>query len=267
MSMPAFLPPPEMAGADAFARWGDHRHLSVLLAAATKVMVLTGAGLSAPSGIPTYRGRGGKWTAMQPVLHGEFVSDAGKRAEQWGRSCDDLEAFSAAGPNAGHRALARLAGRTETFLATQNVDGLHAESGFPADRMVELHGNARRVRCLGCGAVEPFDPASVRADLAAGRDPACPACGGMLKPDVTLFGATLEPGLMDRAAAAAEACIVFLAVGTSLSVQPAAGLLEVASEGGAVIVIANDGITPYHGAAHLLLAGDAAAHLAAAVPG
>lgn len=266
MSMPSFLPPPDLPGADAFSRWGDHRHLAVVFEMAPRIMVLSGAGLSAPSGIPTYRGRGGKWTVQDPILHGQFVADEASRLEQWRRSCDDLEAFGGAEPNAGHRALTRLAASRQVFLATQNVDGLHADAGFPEDRMVELHGNGRRVRCMSCGKRTPFDAGAVRSEVEAGRPPAC-ACGGLLKPDVTLFGANLEPGVMERAVAEADGCIAFLAVGSSLSVNPAAGLLEVAMEGGAVVVVAVDGITPYHGAAHLLLAGDAVAHLDAAVAG
>ncbi len=203
---------------------------------------------------------------MEPIRHPDFVRDESSRLEQWRRSCDDLEAFGGAAPNAGHRALTRLAAARDVFLATQNVDGLHDAAGFPGDRMVELHGNGRRVRCMSCGARTPFHVAEVRAQVAAGRSPAC-GCGGLLKPDVTLFGADLEPGVMERAVTEAEGCIAFLAVGSSLSVNPAARLLEVAFEGGAVVVVAVDGITPYHGAAHLLLAGDAAAHLDAAVAG
>ena len=265
--MPAFLPPPEgMPLASAFSRWGDHRHLGAVLAGASRVMALTGAGLSAPSGLPTYRGREGRWTVEEPIRHQAFIAGGEPALRQWERSLADLDAFAEARPNRGHAALRRLAGARRTFVATQNVDGLHAASGFPEEDLVELHGNGRRAACLGCGARGPLGIPEHRAAVASGHAPTCEGCGGLLKPDVVLFGDTLPAQAIARATEAARDCIVFLAAGTSLTVHPAASLLRVAAEAGAVIVIAVDAVTPYHGAAHLLLAGDVAAHLDAAIP-
>jgi NAD-dependent deacetylase len=266
MDMPAFLPPPDIPLASAFSRWGDHRHLGAVLSGASRVMALTGAGLSAPSGLPTYRGREGRWTVEEPIRHQAFLTHPGAALSQWRRSLADLDAFSDARPNRGHEALVRLAAARRTFVATQNVDGLHADSGFPEQDLVELHGNGRRAACLGCGARTPLGDASHRAAVAERRTPTCGRCGGLLKPDVVLFGDTLRPETIERAGREAEGCIVFLAAGTSLTVHPAAALLKVAAEAGAVVVIAVDAVTQYHSAAHLLLSGDVAEHLALAVP-
>jgi len=264
MSLPPYLPPPAIPKANPFSRWGDHRHLAAVLDMATKVTFLTGAGLSAPSGIPTYRGTDGKWLTQDPITFGEFVRSEDKRLEQWRRTLKDYDSFGGARPNKGHVAMAELARSKDVTVITQNVDGLHGETrpALPEGRLIELHGNGKRICCLGCGAKFPFDRPMVAAAIEAGRSPECPKCDGDLMPDIVLFGANLDIDDISRARAAAEDCTVFVAVGTSLAVHPAADLVRTAVENGAVLVIAVDTVTPYHHLAHLLLAGDATEHLA-----
>ena len=250
-----------------FKPWGDHNHLAAVLGMASKVAFLTGAGLSAPSGIPTYRGSDGKWLTQDPITFGEFVRSDDKRLEQWHRTLRDYDAFGGAGPNRGHVAIAELARLREVTVITQNVDGLHGETdpALPNGRLIELHGNGKRTCCMECGAKYPFDRERVFRAVSEDRMPDCPKCGGDLMPDIVLFGAMLDGDDISRARAAAEECTVFVAVGTSLAVHPAADLVRTAVESGSVLVIAVDTVTPYHHLGHLLLAGDATEHLAKAV--
>jgi len=264
--MPPFLPPPAIAMASNFNRWGDHNHLAAVLDMASKVSFLTGAGLSAPSGIPTYRGTDGKWLTQDPITFGEFVRSEDKRVEQWRRTLKDYDAFGGAKPNQGHVAISELARTKEVTVITQNVDGLHGETkpALPDRGLIELHGNGKRTCCMECGAKFPFDRERVFRAVSEDRTPECPKCDGDLMPDIVLFGANLDVDDITRARAAAEDCTVFVAVGTSLAVHPAADLVRTAVENGAVLVIAVDTVTPYHHLGHLLLAGDATEHLAKA---
>ncbi|GAA2130041.1 NAD-dependent protein deacetylase [Kitasatospora kazusensis] len=211
------------------------------------VAVLTGAGISTDSGIPDYRGPNGLWQrdpeAAKLVTYRHYVAEPEIRRRAW-LMRRDMGALPAE-PNAGHRALVELerSGLPMRVL-TQNVDGLHQKAGLPDRKVFELHGNARQVQCLRCRVVGEMGDALAR--LAAGEpDPACLACGGVLKPATVMFGELLDPVVLDRARAVAKGCDLFLAVGSTLQVHPAAGLVETAVEGGARLIVVNAEPTPY----------------------
>uniref|UniRef100_UPI0013DEEFFF SIR2 family NAD-dependent protein deacylase n=1 Tax=Modestobacter sp. KNN46-3 TaxID=2711218 RepID=UPI0013DEEFFF len=214
--------------------------------------VLTGAGISTDSGIPDYRGPNGVWTrdpdAEKLVTLSYYVADPEIRRRAWLMRRDTAPD---ARPNAGHAALVELErqGRLRALL-TQNVDGLHTDAG--SSGVLELHGTVREVECLACGARTPMTAALARVD-AGEPDPACADCGGVLKSATISFGQALDADVLDAAAQAAADCDVFLAVGTSLGVHPAAGLVEVAAASGARVVIVNAEPTPYDGLADLVV--------------
>jgi NAD-dependent deacetylase len=225
------------------------------LIGARRVCVLTGAGISTDSGIPDHRGPSGLWTkdpdAEKLVTLSWYLADPEVRRRSW-LLRRDLQA-AAARPNAGHAALVELErqGRLRALL-TQNVDGLHQAAGSSPGLVLELHGTVHAVDCTGCGDRTPMAAALSR--VAAGDpDPACRRCGGVLKSATVYFGQALDPGVVDEAAAAAADCDVLLAVGTSLAVHPAAGLVDVAAAHGARVVIVNAEPTPYDGIADLVV--------------
>lgn len=222
---------------------------------AAAVTVLTGAGISTESGIPDFRGPQGVWTknpAAQALFTIEnYLADPDVRRQAWQARL--ANPMWRATPNAGHRALVGLE-RTGRLCAiiTQNIDGLHQAAGSTPDRVVEIHGTARWVVCLDCGRRTPAP--DVLARVAAGEtDPPCVYCGGIQKSATISFGQTLDPAVLRAAVAASAGCEVFLAVGTSLTVHPAAGLCDYALASGARLVILNAEPTPYDGAAHAVL--------------
>ncbi|WP_405923488.1 SIR2 family NAD-dependent protein deacylase [Streptomyces sp. NBC_00035] len=211
------------------------------------VAILSGAGVSTDSGIPDYRGPNGLWRtdpeAEKLVTYEYYMGDPEIRRRAWlmRRQSGALRAE----PNAAHRAVAELerAGVPVRVL-TQNVDGLHQLAGMPARKVLELHGSARSVVCTGCHARGPMDEVLARVD-AGEDDPACLTCGGILKPATVMFGERLDPVVLGEAAAITKACQIFIAVGSSLQVQPAAGLTGVAADHGARLIIVNAEPTPY----------------------
>jgi NAD-dependent deacetylase len=219
---------------------------------ARRICVLTGAGISTDSGIPDYRGPDGVWTrdpdAEKLVTFSYYVRDPEIRRKAWLMRRDTAPD---ARPNPGHAALVGLQrqGRLRALL-TQNVDGLHQEAGSTG--VLELHGTVREVECLSCGTRTPMTEALARVD-AGEPDPACRDCGGILKSATISFGQLLDAEVLDAAAQAAADCDVFLAIGTSLGVHPAAGLVEVAAARGARVVIVNAEPTPYDGLADLVV--------------
>ncbi|MFK4121255.1 SIR2 family NAD-dependent protein deacylase [Streptomyces longwoodensis] len=211
------------------------------------VALLSGAGISTDSGIPDYRGPGGLWRrdpeAEKLVTHSFYMADPDIRRRAW-LMRRDAGALGAE-PNAAHRAVAELErSGVPVRVITQNVDGLHQLAGMPARKVLELHGSARSVVCTRCHARGSMRDALAR--VAAGEDdPPCLECGGVLKPATVMFGERLDPVVLGEAVAITKACQVFLAVGTSLQVQPAAGLARVAVEHGARLVVVNAEPTPY----------------------
>jgi NAD-dependent deacetylase len=211
------------------------------------VAVLTGAGISTASGIPDFRGPQGVWTrnpiAELSANYGDYLLNPELRERSWTARRDN-PAWRAE-PNAGHLALVRLerSGRSVRIL-TQNIDRLHQKAGSTPRKVLELHGNMFEVVCVGCGARTSMQAALDR--VAAGEpDPACLGCGGVLKSATIMFGQVLDPDVIGEAVLIARACSIFLAVGSSLRVQPAAGLCAVAVEEGADLVVVNNEPTEY----------------------
>ena len=220
---------------------------------ARRICVLTGAGVSTDSGIPDYRGPNGVWTrdpdAEKLVTLSWYLRDPEIRRRSWLLRRE--LATADVSPNGGHDALADLQrqGRLRALL-TQNIDGLHQAAGSTG--VLELHGTVLEVMCTGCGARATIAEALARVD-GGEPDPACARCGGVLKTATVYFGAALDAEVLDAAAQAAADCDVFLAVGTSLGVHPAAGLVEVAAAHGARVAIVNAEPTPYDDVADLVV--------------
>jgi NAD-dependent deacetylase len=232
---------------------------------ARSVVVLTGAGISTDSGIPDFRGPQGLWTKnpkaerMSDLRY--YVRDPEVRRLAWQNRLRS-PAWTAE-PNAGHRALVELQRRgTLHALLTQNIDELHQQAGIDPAKVVELHGTLRRYTCLACGAGGPMEDVLARV-RAGDEDPACEHCSGILKSATISFGQNLDPALLARAEQAAADADLFLAVGTSLTVYPAARLPEIAVESGARLVIINAEPTPLDGRAHAVLRGEAGEILSA----
>ena len=204
-----------------------------------KCVVFTGAGVSTESGIPDFRSPGGLWTRVQPIQFEEFVKSENARRESWKRRFDPATRFDTAEPNRGHRAIAHLV-RTgkASHVITQNIDGLHARSGVPEDKIVELHGNNMYARCLVCGARHELEPIK-QAFEKDGTLPTCKFCGGIVKTATVSFGQQMPPEAMRRAQEAALDCDLMLTVGSSLVVYPAAGFPALAKQNGAKLVILN----------------------------
>ncbi len=212
---------------------------------ARSVAALTGAGMSTASGIPDFRGPQGIWTRSPESQRlssiDAYIEDPEVRRRSWqGRR--DHPAWTAS-PNAGHAALVALeqAGRLRS-IATQNIDGLHQKAG--STRVLELHGTIRDTVCLACGDRRPMGQTLDRLD-AGDPDPACLVCGGILKSATVSFGQQLDPAVLQSAAFSAQVCDLYLAIGSTLTVHPAAGLCQIAVEHGARLVIVNDAPTPY----------------------
>jgi NAD-dependent deacetylase len=225
--------------------------------AARCVVALTGAGISTESGIPDFRGPQGVWTrnpeAEKQATIQHYVADPDVRKRAW-RSRLDSPAWSAR-PNAGHVALVALERRGKlATLITQNVDGLHQAAGSSPERVVEIHGTWREVTCLACGERAPMERALARV-RAGEEDPPCRTCGGILKSATISFGQGLVPEDIARAQSAARACDLMLAIGTKLSVWPVAGVVPLAKDAGARVVILNAEPTEMDALADVILRG------------
>ncbi|WP_037673770.1 Sir2 family NAD-dependent protein deacetylase [Streptomyces griseus] len=211
------------------------------------VAILSGAGISTDSGIPDYRGPNGLWRrdpeAEKLVTYEYYMGDPEIRRRSWQmrRKNRTLKAE----PNAAHRAVAELErSGVPVRVITQNVDGLHQLAGMPARKVLELHGTAREVVCTACHARGPMEEALARVE-AGEEDPPCRECGGILKSATVMFGERLDPQVLAEAVAITKACRLFFAVGTTLQVQPAAGLAGIAADHGARLTIINAEPTPY----------------------
>jgi NAD-dependent deacetylase len=225
--------------------------------AAQRPVVLTGAGISTDSGIPDFRGPQGVWTrnpqAEKQSTIQHYVADPEVRKQAW-RSRLDSPAWTAK-PNAGHLALVALErrGKLDTLI-TQNIDGLHQAAGISPAKVVEVHGTMREVVCLDCGERAAMERALARV-RAGEEDPPCRSCGGILKSATISFGQSLVPEDLRRAELAARRCDLLLAVGTKLSVWPVAGVVPVAKDAGARVVILNAEPTDMDGLADAVLRG------------
>lgn len=206
-------------------------------------VVFTGAGISTESGIPDYRSQGGIWNKFRPVYFDEFMSSRDARIEYWRRWVELYQGIVRAQPNPAHLALAQLHAKgLLQAVVTQNVDGLHQESGLPDEKIIELHGNTRRIRCMSCRQIVPTE--NVQQRLTAG-DPAPECeCGGYLKPDTISFGQSMPVAEVETAAALSRGSDFFMVVGSTLLVQPAAHMPYYAKNNSAFLAIINLSETP-----------------------
>lgn len=224
--------------------------LRELIERSSRIVAFTGAGLSAESGIPTYRGAGGLWTRYDPAIYASIEHFNMDPTYYWSFYRDvRYPIISKALPNAAHDALVALERHGMlTTVVTQNIDGLHQIAG--QRNVVELHGNTRRIICMSCGREHTMDSAFER--LQEAMPPTCD-CGGGLRPDVVFFGEPLPPGAMEAAGDAARRCDLMLVVGSSLVVHPAALVPRIAVENGARLAIVNIDPTPMDAVADLVL--------------
>ncbi|MGH7072854.1 MAG: SIR2 family NAD-dependent protein deacylase [Stellaceae bacterium] len=237
-----------------------------MIATSRRVVVFTGAGISTESGIPDFRSPGGVWSRMKPIYFDEFVQTEEKRREAWTRSFTGVMGWTGARPNAGHYAVARLVGRRNvSSVITQNVDNLHQESGISAAQVIELHGNASYATCLDCGLRHELEVLK-QSFLGRGEIPACRDCGGIVKTATISFGQAMPRPAMDRAEAETLQCDLFLVLGSSLVVYPAAGFPVLAKRNGATLVIVNREATELDEIADLVIHDEIGPVMSAAVP-
>ncbi|MFQ5430009.1 MAG: NAD-dependent deacetylase [Phycisphaerae bacterium] len=218
---------------------------------ATRGVAFTGAGISTESGIPDFRSPGGVWSRHRPVMYQDFLADPAERCRYWQIRKESIPGFLAARPNAGHLALAKLEaqGRLRAVI-TQNIDELHQRAG--SRRVLEIHGTAMRVHCLACD--KRWTCEQIQARLDAGEEEiTCDACGGLVKSMTVSFGQELPADVWQESMQLCRSCDVFLALGSSLVVYPAAQLPEAARQHGAKLIIINRDPTPMDESADLVI--------------
>jgi len=227
--------------------------LAELIRARRPCVVLTGAGISTESGIPDFRSPGGIWTQMAPIYFDEFLASEEARHETWRRRFVMEDTFKAAEPNRGHRAVDALVRRGKVAaIITQNIDGLHQASGIPPEKVIELHGNTTYATCLDCG--QRYEIADLRAIFEkTGAVPPCSECLGHVKTATVSFGQSMPVLAMQRAEQETRAADLFIVLGSSLVVYPAAGFPQLAKHNGANLVIVNREPTPLDQMADLVL--------------
>jgi NAD-dependent deacetylase len=236
-----------------------------MISEASRIVAFTGAGISTGSGIPDFRSPGGIWTKYRPIEFSDFLASEDARRESWRRKFATEETVRKATPNAGHHALARLHdwGKLHA-LVTQNIDGLHQASGIPDDRIIELHGNGTYAACLQCR--RRYELEWVRGVFAQNeRLPVCGACGGMIKTATISFGQAMPEDAMARAREATMAAELFIVLGSSLVVYPAAGFPIMAKRNGARLVIVNRDPTDQDEIADLVVNAEIGATMSRAV--
>jgi NAD-dependent deacetylase len=239
----------------------DVARLRELIEPAKVILPFTGAGISTECGIPDFRSPGGTWTKYRPIPFDEFVASQAMRDESWRRRFAMEDQFAAARPGRGHLALASLhrAGKAPAIV-TQNIDNLHQASGVPHEHVVELHGNTTYAICLDCA--RRYELRWVRQRFEAeGRSPDCADCGGYIKTATISFGQAMPEAPMRRAEELTRACDLFLAIGSSLVVWPAAGFPLMAKRNGARLVIINRDATDFDDVADLVIRHDIGAVL------
>jgi NAD-dependent deacetylase len=232
---------------------GANPDLVALLRHHRRLLIFTGAGISTGSGIPDFRGPGGVWTTQRPVMYQDFIASEAARLAHWEYKLAAADAFLRARPNVVHEAIVRLerAGRIRRIV-TQNIDGLHQKAGSRPERVVELHGTNAEVECLDCGHRAPSPPI-LDHFRATQRPPVCEDCGGPLKIATISFGQALRPADVRAAEQAALTADMVVALGSSLSVYPAAAIPKLAAERGVPYVIINRGPTGHDGDADVTL--------------
>jgi NAD-dependent deacetylase len=239
--------------------------LAALLAGSARIVVFTGAGISTESGIPDFRSPHGIWSKMSPILFQDFVASEDMRREAWRRKKLIDADMIAAEPNRGHRAVAELVRRGRcSRVVTQNIDGLHQRSGIADEHIVELHGNGTYAACLDCRLRHELAPIMAAFEV-HGTLPVCRDCGGIVKTATVSFGQSMPVEAMRRAERAARECDLFLVLGSSLVVYPAAGFPLVAKKAGAALAIVNRDPTEQDAVADLVIRESIGETLGAAV--
>ena len=227
--------------------------LKRLLGESRRAVIFTGAGMSTESGIPDFRSPGGVWSRMKPIMFQDFVADADMRREAWNRTFSGVAGWVGAEPNHGHYAVARLVARGKvSSVITQNVDNLHQASGIPPEQVLELHGNASYATCLECGLRHELDVLK-QSFLGTGEVPMCRDCGGLVKVATISFGQAMPEPVMRLAEIETRAADLFIVLGSSLVVFPAAGFPVMAKRNGAKLVIVNRDPTDMDDIADLVL--------------
>ena len=236
-----------------------------MIAEADSIVAFTGAGISTESGIPDFRSPGGIWTKYKPIEFGDFLRSEEARRETWRRKFATEPTLRKATPNAGHRALAKLVEQGKMpAVITQNIDGLHQASGVPEDQVIELHGNTTYAACLDCRRRYELD--WVRGIFADNeRLPMCTDCGGHIKTATISFGQSMPEAAMARAHEATLAADLFIVLGSSLVVYPAAGFPTLAKRNGARLVIVNREPTDLDEMADLVIHAEIGATMSRAV--
>ena len=245
-------PAPGFATLPRMTRDPDIVAFARLLGSARRIVLFTGAGISTESGIPDFRSPGGLWTKQVPIDFSDFMRSETARRETWRRRFDMDPILRAARPNRGHRAVAQLvADGKASSVITQNIDNLHQDSGIPPAQVIELHGNTTYATCLSCE--QRYEIEDLRVDFE--RDSIVPhcACGGYVKSATVSFGQSMPVHAMHRAEAETLACDLFVVIGSSLVVYPAAGFPELAKRAGARLAIVNRDPTGLDGIADLVL--------------
>ncbi len=218
--------------------------LTDFLRASQKALIFTGAGISTGSGIPDFRGPQGVWTRRQPVYYQDFMTSEAARIEHWDYKLEGWDGFRAAQPNSVHHAIAKLEQAGKVLLVvTQNIDGLHSLAGTNPERLVELHGTNLLVECQTCG--QRGDPAPHFEFFRVNRKPPLCRCGGFLKPATISFGQSLNADVLEETRRGAIAADLVVALGSTLSVYPAASFPLLAAQNGAPYVIINRGATEH----------------------
>ena len=217
----------------------NHKKLETLVAESSRLVVFTGAGISTESGIPDFRSPGGIWSKMQPVMYNDFLNSQEHRNRAWRQKLLINKDFEQAIPNSGHMALASLFQQGKLLsVITQNVDGLHQASGIPDEHIVELHGNSTYAACLDCKKHFELQPI-LESFEREGETPICDECRGIVKTATISFGQAMPVDAMKKAEEQTIACDLFMVLGSSLVVYPAAGFPRLAKEVGAGLVIVN----------------------------
>ena len=210
-----------------------------LVSKSSNIVIFTGAGISTESGIPDFRSPGGLWTKFKPIDFSEFISSEEARVESWRRKFSIDSEISNAEPNKGHKAIEMLVSQGKaSFVITQNIDNLHQDSGIPANKVIELHGNTTYAKCLSCS--ERFEIENIKRDfLSTNLAPVCNKCGGIVKTATISFGQSMPEREMINAQNATLSCDLFIAIGSSLQVYPAAGFPILAKKNGSKLIILN----------------------------
>lgn len=230
-------------------------HLSQAIAGASDIVFFTGAGMSTESGIADFRSPGGIWSRIKPIQYADFLNNEADRLEDWRRRFHFQGEFDATEPNAGHHAVASILAQDNGLgLITQNIDGLHQRAGVRDESIVEIHGNGTSAACLECGSPMTLEQARLAIEE-TGISPRCGRCGGLVKSRIISFGQPMPQQKLADAERLALACDVFIVLGSSLVVQPAATLPVIAVNNGARLFIVNREPTPLDALAERIVRG------------